>query len=119
MPDLATYAQALVGGRLLNAATQKVRMAGIRSTDPAHPEAGGYGIGIARFGPLIGHDGQIPGFMTFTGQDPATRLTITIATNLATVPSGESSALTVLKAILPIFYPNLQPPGNLAAVPTR
>ena len=119
VPDLATYAQALVGGRLLNAATQKVRMDSIRSTDPAHPEAGGYGIGIARFGPLIGHDGQIPGFMTFTGQDPATRLTITIATNLATVPSGEGSALTVLKAILPIFYPNLQPPGNPAAVPTR
>jgi D-alanyl-D-alanine carboxypeptidase len=119
VPDLATYAQALVGGRLLNAATQKVRMDSIRPTDPAHPEAGGYGIGIAKFGPLIGHDGQIPGFMTFTGQDPATSLTITIATNLATVPSGEGSALTVLKAILPIFYPNLQPPGNPAAVPTR
>lgn len=119
VPDLATYAQALVGGRLLNAATQKVRMDSIRPTDPAHPEAGGYGIGIAKFGPLVGHDGQIPGFMTFTGQDPATRLTITIATNLATVPSGEGSALTVLKAILPIFYPNLQPPGNPAAVPTR
>ena len=31
--------------------------------------------------------------MTFTGQDPATGLTITVATNLATVPSGEGSAL--------------------------
>jgi D-alanyl-D-alanine carboxypeptidase len=119
VPDLATYVQALVGGGLLDAATQKVRLASIRPTDPAHPESGGYGIGIAKFGPLIGHDGQIPGFMTFTGQDPATGLTITIATNLATVPSGEGSALTVLKAILPIFYPNLPVPGNPAAVPTR
>jgi D-alanyl-D-alanine carboxypeptidase len=119
VPDLATYVQALVGGGLLDAATQKVRLASIRPTDPAHPESGGYGIGIAKFGPLIGHDGQIPGFMTFTGQDPATGLTITIATNLATVSSGEGSALTVLKAILPIFYPNLPVPGNPAAVPTR
>jgi D-alanyl-D-alanine carboxypeptidase len=119
VPDLARYVQALVGGGLLDAATQKVRIDSIRPTDPAHPESGGYGIGIAKFGPLIGHDGQIPGFMTFTGQDPATGLTITIATNLATVPSGEGSALTVLKAILPIFYPNLPVPGNPAAVPTR
>jgi D-alanyl-D-alanine carboxypeptidase len=120
VPDLFTYAQALVGGRLLDAATQKVRMDSIQPTDPAHPDAAGYGIGIAKFGPLLGHDGQIPGFMTFTGQDPATGLTITIATNLATVPSGEGSALTLLKAILPVFYPNLQaPPGNPAAVPNR
>jgi D-alanyl-D-alanine carboxypeptidase len=120
VPDLFTYAQALVGGRLLDAATQKVRMDSIRPTDPAHPDAAGYGIGIAKFGPLLGHDGQLPGFMTFTGQDPASGLTITIATNLATVPSGEGSALTVLKAILPIFYPGMPaPPGNPAAVPAR
>ena len=94
-------------------------MDSIRPTDPAHPDGGGYGIGLAEFGPLIGHDGQIPGYMTFAGQDPATGLTIVIATNLATVPSGEGSALTVLKAILPIFCPRMQAPGNPAAVPTR
>lgn len=119
VPDLFTYVQALVGGRLLDAATQKVRLDSIQPTDAAHPASGGYGIGIAKFGPLIGHDGQIPGFMTFAGQDPASGLTIVIATNLATVPSGEGSALTVLKAILPVFYPGLQPPGNPAAVPTH
>ena len=120
VPDLSTYVQALVGGRLLNPATQKVRMDSIRPTDPAHPDAAGYGIGIAKFGPMVGHDGQIPGFMTFAAQDPATGLAITIATNLAAVPSGEGSALTLVKAILPIFYPGVQePPGNPAVVPTR
>jgi D-alanyl-D-alanine carboxypeptidase len=119
VPDLVTYVQALVGGRLLDPATQKVRMDSIRPTDPAHPEAAGYGIGVATFGPLVGHDGQIPGYMTFTGQDPATGLTITIATNLATVPSGEGSALTLLKAILPIFYPDLHFPGDPAAAPPK
>jgi D-alanyl-D-alanine carboxypeptidase len=47
---------------------------------------------IAKLGPLIGHDGQIPGFMTFTGQDPATGLTIAIATNLASPPSHRARA---------------------------
>jgi D-alanyl-D-alanine carboxypeptidase len=53
---------------------------------------------------MIGHDGQIPGYMTFMGYDPKTGLTITIGTNLATVPAGEGSALTLLKAIMPVFY---------------
>lgn len=102
--DLATYVKALVGGGLLDERTQKLRLDSIQPTDPAHPEAAGYGLGIARFGPLLGHDGQIPGFMTFMGYDPKTDLTIVIATNLAAVPSGEGSALTLLKAVMPVFY---------------
>ncbi|MGW4341106.1 D-alanyl-D-alanine carboxypeptidase, partial [Rhodococcus koreensis] len=75
-------------------------------------------MGIARFGPLIGHDGQIPGFMTFMGMDPNIDLGIVIGTNLATVPSGEGSALALLKGILPVFYgAGSVPAGNPAAVP--
>ncbi|MFC5138962.1 serine hydrolase domain-containing protein [Actinomycetospora rhizophila] len=118
VPDLVTWAQALVGGRLLDPGLQQVRMDSIRPADAAHPGTGGYGLGIARFGPIVGHDGQIPGFMTFTGQDPATGLTITIATNLATVPSGEGSAVALLKAILPVFYPGMAVPGSPAAAPS-
>jgi D-alanyl-D-alanine carboxypeptidase len=115
--DLALYVKALVGGGLLDEQTQKLRLDSIQPTDPAHPDAAGYGLGIARFGPLIGHDGQIPGFMTFMGHDPKTGLTIAIGTNLATVPSGEGSALTLLKAILPVFYPAISVPGDPAAAP--
>jgi CubicO group peptidase (beta-lactamase class C family) len=115
--DLATYVKALVGGGLLDARTQQLRLASILPTDPAHPAVAGYGLGIARFGPLIGHDGQIPGFMTFMGYDPKTDLTVVIGTNLAAVPSGEGSALTLLKAILPIFYPTMAVPGDPAAAP--
>jgi D-alanyl-D-alanine carboxypeptidase len=117
VPDLAVYVKALVGGGLLDAKTQKLRLDSIQPTDPAQPEAAGYGLGIAKLGPMIGHDGQIPGFMTFMGYDPKTGLIIAIGTNLATVPSGEGSALTLLKAILPTFYPNLPVAGNPAAVP--
>ena len=66
---------------------------------------------------LYGHDGQIPGHMTFMGHDPKTGLTIVIGTNLATAPSGEGSALVILKELVPIFYPNAVIPGDPAAAP--
>jgi len=44
--------KALVGGGLLNSATQKIRLDSIVPTNPDNPTAAGYGIGIARFGPL-------------------------------------------------------------------
>ncbi|MFX0575344.1 serine hydrolase domain-containing protein [Nocardia nepalensis] len=103
--DMATYVKALVGGGLLDEKMQKIRLDSIQPIDPADPGVAGYGLGIVRFGlHLIGHDGQIPGFMTFMGYDPVSELTIVIATNLATVPSGEGSALTLLKGMLPVFY---------------
>lgn len=115
--DMKTYVDALVDGGLLDAATQKIRMESLQSTDPTDPNAAQYGLGIAKIGPLIGHDGQIPGFMTFMGHDPSTSLTIVIGTNLATVPTGEGSALQILKRLLPIFYPNIALPADPAAAP--
>lgn len=103
--DMATYVKALVGGGLLDAKMQKTRLDSIQPIDPADPDQAGYGLGIVRFGThLIGHDGQLPGFMTFMGHDPASDLTIVVATNLATVPSGEGSALVLVKGMLPTFY---------------
>src|SRR6185295_20153033 len=40
--DLARYAQALVGGGLLNDAMQKQRLASIRQINPADPKSPGY-----------------------------------------------------------------------------
>lgn len=57
--------------------------------------------------------------MTFMGHDPSSGLTITIGTNLATVPTGEGSALTILKAIMPVFYGKGSVPGaDPAAAPS-
>ncbi len=57
--------------------------------------------------------------MTFMGYDPKTDLTVVILTNLATVPSGEGSALTLLKAMLPTLYPGFSlPGGDPASAPT-
>lgn len=114
--DMKTYVEALVDGGLLDEQMQKTRMDSIKVMNPAMPSSG-YGLGIAKFDTLYGHDGQIPGYMTFMGHDPNSGLTIVIATNLATVPNGEGSALTILKGLIPIFYPNAVIPGDPAAAP--
>ncbi|MFD4441965.1 serine hydrolase domain-containing protein [Nocardia sp. NPDC058519] len=117
--DMATYVRALVDGGLLDEKTQRVRMDSIQPIDPAAPDVAGYGLGIVRFGlHLFGHDGQMPGFMTFMGHDPESDLTIVVATNLATVPSGEGSALVLVKAMLPVFYGADAVPGDPAAPST-
>ncbi|MFE6857107.1 serine hydrolase domain-containing protein [Nocardia sp. NPDC057668] len=103
--DMATYVKALADGGLLDARMQQTRLDSIEPIDPANPGVAGYGLGIVRFGEhLLGHDGQIPGFMTFMGHDPDADRTIVIATNLAAVPAGEGSALVLVKGILPTFY---------------
>ncbi len=113
--DMTTYVKALVGGGLLDEQMQQARLDSVQSVGGG---TAGYGLGMAQFGPLLGHDGQLPGFMTFMGHDPETDLTIVIATNLSTVPSGEGSALTLVKGILPIFYgSSYQPPGDPARAP--
>jgi len=117
--DMATYVEALVGGGLLDPAMQAQRMASVQPTDPSQPNAAGYGLGIARFGPsMYGHDGQLPGYMTFMGHDPGSGLTVVVATNLATVPSGEGSALVLAKAIIAHFYGSSVVPGDPAQAST-
>ncbi|WP_420124532.1 serine hydrolase domain-containing protein [Nakamurella sp.] len=113
--DMKTYVEAMVDGGLLDPATQKIRMDSVEGSGAG--STAGYGLGIAKFDKLYGHDGQIPGFMTFMGHDPESGLTIVIATNLATIPNGEGSALAILKGLIPIFYPNAVIPGDPAAAP--
>jgi D-alanyl-D-alanine carboxypeptidase len=114
--DLATYVKALVGGGLLDEPTQRIRLESIRPTDPADPSAAGYGLGIARFGPdVMGHDGQLPGFMAFMGHDPQAENTIIVATNLATTPDGEGAALVLAKAIVFTLYGESPEPGRNSA----
>jgi D-alanyl-D-alanine carboxypeptidase len=118
--DLAVYVKALVGGGLLSPAMQKIRLDSIVPTNPDDPNAAGYGIGIARFGPwFIGHDGQIPGYSTVMVYDPKADNTVIILTNLAAVPAtGEGSALTILKLVIPALYGTTAGiPGDPAAVP--
>lgn len=111
--DLARYVKALVGGGLLNGRMQKVRMDSIRPIT----SGAGYGLGLAQFGPMYGHDGQIPGFSSFMAYDPKTQTTLIIGANLSAEPThGANAATELAKAAMGVLYgPAAVPTGDPAA----
>ena len=103
-PDLARYVRRLVAGGLIDRRLQRERLRSIRSTDPGNPAAAEYGLAIARFGPLIGHDGSLPGFQSFMGYDPDRRITIVVLCNLQVAPDGSGPANDLTMAIVGALY---------------
>ena len=103
--DMAAYTRQLVTGGLLDAATQQLRLDSIQAVDPTNPDGPGYGLGLARIPPnLIGHDGQIPGFVTLAAYDPDIDLLVVIVTNLYETPDQKLPAVKLLSPIVELFY---------------
>ena len=102
--DLARYAQALVGGGLLNDEMQRRRLGSIRPIEPDDPKSPGYGWALARFGPVYGHTGELPGYNSFMGYDPARKITIVVWSSLAAAPDGRPPAVEMAKAIVAELY---------------
>ncbi|MER8003801.1 serine hydrolase domain-containing protein [Streptomyces sp. NPDC095613] len=76
--DLRLLVEASARGDLLQEQTHRERM----STHPVPETTLGYGLGIANFDGMWGHNGELPGFQSFAGYDPATGTTIVVLTNL-------------------------------------
>ena len=110
--DLATYAKALVGGGLLDPKMQKIRLDSVRPMNASV----GYGLAIAQFGPMYGHNGELPGFSSFMAYDPKTQTTLVIGANLTADPTnGENAATELAKKALGVLYGGAVPPvGNPA-----
>ncbi|MFC4126252.1 serine hydrolase domain-containing protein [Nocardia rhizosphaerae] len=87
--DLATYVRALVGSdELIGSELQRERLASAAPLDRRDPAGIRYGLGLESFGPMLGHDGAIPGFQTFMGYDPTTDITIVVLCTLRDGPAG-------------------------------
>jgi D-alanyl-D-alanine carboxypeptidase len=85
--DLKTYAQALATGSLISEASSKKQWTTIPLSGSA-PTWQGYGMGVMAMGPLRGHDGEIPGFLSTMLTDPKSGLTIVVMLNNSTVGGG-------------------------------
>ena len=117
--DLATWIQALVSGRVLDAAYQRRWLDSLRPEDPGKPEGQQYGYGITRlhWGPnsIYFHGGETPGYNSFMGHDPANQVTLVIWTNLTVsldeLPTANTLMLKVLDQIYVVspLAPNAQP----------
>ncbi len=102
--DIARWVKGMCDGALLNRAWQRKRLDSIRSSDPKSPSAAGYGLAIAKFGPMFGHTGEIPGFQTFVGYDPDTKATLVVWTNLNASPEGDAPATTIARDLIGRIY---------------
>ncbi|KDA04925.1 D-Ala-D-Ala carboxypeptidase [Microbacterium sp. CH12i] len=118
--DLAVYVKALVGGGLLDDATQKLRLASIQPMSAGAPSGIGYGLGIVQFAPgIFGHDGQLPGFSTFMVYNVDTGDTIIIGCNLSASPvDGQNAAVVLAKSVMGAMYGASVLPPDPAASPT-
>ena len=98
--DLATYVKPLVAGGLLDADLQKQRLDSLTPINPSDPNSALYGLALAKLGPMIGHDGSLPGYQSFMGYDPDTGNTLIVLTNLQDTPNGTMAANDIAKLIL-------------------
>ena len=73
----------------------------VDADDPQSPQ---YGLALAQLGPLLGHDGSLPGFQSVMGHDPATGLTMIVLTNLQAAPDGTQTANLIAQRLIPVLY---------------
>ncbi|GAB3759254.1 serine hydrolase domain-containing protein [Microlunatus parietis] len=102
--DLAAYAVALTDGTLLGYKLQRQRLDSVEPVDPKDPEGPGYGLGLARFGSLYGHTGELPGYNTFVGHDPERKITVVIWTSLEPTPAGQAPATMLARSVIEALY---------------
>ncbi|PJJ65347.1 serine hydrolase domain-containing protein [Compostimonas suwonensis] len=87
--DLRHYVQDLAAGSLLSDKTATEQTATV-PLGPDSPTWQGYGLGVLQLGPMIGHDGQIPGYISAMFSDPTSGLTVVVMLNNST--AGEDLA---------------------------
>ena len=106
--DLATWMQALVGSRVLNAEYQRAWLDSVQPEDPSNPNRGyGYGITRQSWGPntIYLHGGETPGYNTEAGVDPANQTTFVVWANLTVSPiDGRDAANAILLKVMDQIY---------------
>jgi D-alanyl-D-alanine carboxypeptidase len=102
--DIATYGRALVQGDGLLGNDLQARRIDSLTLEPDNPSPGDYGLAWQAYGPLIGHDGAIPGFQSFMGHDPVSDTTIVVLCNLRDGPAGGRPANEIAMGVLQLLH---------------
>jgi D-alanyl-D-alanine carboxypeptidase len=106
--DLATWIDALVAGRVLNAAYQRRWLDSLQLEDPSKPKGQKYGYGITQisWGPntIYFHGGETPGYNSFMGHDLKNDVTLVVWTNLTVALDEKPTANTIMLKVLDQIY---------------
>ncbi len=100
--DLTTYVETLIGGGLLSPGLQQRRLDSVK---PVGTAGAGYGLALASFGPMLGHDGSLPGFTSFMAHDPKTSTTLIVLATLQSAPDGRMVANEIARPIIGVLIP--------------
>jgi D-alanyl-D-alanine carboxypeptidase len=116
--DLAIWIEALVSGRVFDAAYQRRWLDSMQAKDPSVPDGQQYGYGMERlrWGPntVYFHGGETPGYNAHMGYDPTSRVTFVTWANLTISVEGNWTSMTTLLKIWDQIYVV----SPLTAVPT-
>ncbi|BCB77025.1 hypothetical protein Pflav_034350 [Phytohabitans flavus] len=119
--DLDTFFRALLGGRLLPPA-QLAQMRTTVPSDPAQPDAGGYGLGLywvtTPCGPAWGHDGGVVGQITLSMHSPDGSRQLSLATNLSHYQIGLPELHPIDAAWINMLVAGICPAGPAARATT-
>jgi D-alanyl-D-alanine carboxypeptidase len=106
--DLAAWIRALVGGKVLNADSQRQWLESLEPEDPSKPDGQKYGYGIVQisFGSnrLYFHGGEAPGYNSFMGYDPINDVTLIVWANLTLSVDGQLTANYIMQKVLDQIY---------------
>ena len=105
--DLATWMEALAGGKVLDAEYQRLWQDSAKIIDPDNSYNWyGYGIDQLRWGPntIDLHGGQTPGFNSEAAHDPANDMTFVIWANLTMSVEGKFTAADMMLKLLDQIY---------------
>jgi D-alanyl-D-alanine carboxypeptidase len=104
--DLATWIQALVGGRVLNAEYQARWRDSLQPEGKPDGQEYGYGIIRIRWGgnEMLFHGGETVGYQSFIGDDPTNKVTLVIWTNLAVSLDEKLTANELMLKVLDYIY---------------
>ncbi|GCE23968.1 hypothetical protein KDK_77680 [Dictyobacter kobayashii] len=95
LEDLKIWVKALATGSLLTPILQKERLNWLSINGSAR-----YGLAIANFTSLLGHNGSTPGYSSFAAYQPSTKISVIVLTNLYIAPDGTNPANELAKAII-------------------
>ena len=116
--DLATWMDALVGGRVLKPEYQKLWLDSLQVQEPDHPGGLWYGYGINRltWGPntIFLHGGETVGYNSSMVRDAANDMTLVVWSNLTVNLKMQPTANDLMVKVLDQIYVE----SPLAGVPT-
>jgi D-alanyl-D-alanine carboxypeptidase len=106
--DLAIWIEALVSGRVFDAAYQRRWLDSMQAKDPSMPDGQQYGYGMERlrWGPnaVYFHGGETIGYNSHMGYDTTNQMTFVTWTNLPISVNGEWTSLTLVLKIWDQIY---------------